>query len=106
METFYTRKISDEVMKALHEVNFPFPIADMGFVVPQIVEMPVDYASVLDWLIDQGFHISIGNVRYTDKYFSFVEKDDKLKTTDHNNLIETFDKAILLAIEFLKNDNL
>lgn len=101
---YYTKAISEEVTKALHEVNFPFPIADMGLVVPQIVEMPVDYASVFDWLLEKGFHLSIGHIGGTDNYHAIVGKDNAHKFTDHTPLLKTFDKAILLAVEFLKSE--
>lgn len=101
---YYTKAISEEATKALHEVYFPFPIADMGFAVPQIVEMPVDYASVFDWLLEKGFHLSIGHVDDTNNYHAIVTKGNTHKLTDHIPLLETFDKAILLAVEFLKSE--
>lgn len=106
MKQYYTKKISEEATKALHEVNFPFPIADMGFTVPQIVEMPVDYASVLDWLLEKGFEINIGFVKGTDKTFGYICKDGKHKDGEpfHAELLETLDKLILLAVEFLKSE--
>lgn len=103
---YYTKAISEEATKALHEVDFPFPIADMGFAVPQIVKMPVDYASVFDWLLEKGFEINIGFVRDTDKTFGYIRKNGKLKDREpfHAGLLETFDKLILLAVEFLKSE--
>lgn len=48
MESFYTKLVSDEVVKSLHSVNFPFAVIDGGFTVPQIVEVPPTYAEVFD----------------------------------------------------------
>ena len=106
MKQYYTKAISEEATKALHEVNFPFPIADMGFTVPQIVEMPVDYASVFDWLLEKGFEINIGFIRGTDETFGYIRKDGKHKDKEpfHAELLKTFDKLILLAVEFLKSE--
>lgn len=105
MKQYYTKAISEEVTKALHEVNFPFPIADMGFTVPQIVEMPVNYASVLDWLIEQDVQVSIGFSGNKDETFCIVRKESKAKHTgNHVPLLKTLDNVILLAIELLKSE--
>lgn len=102
---YYTKAISEEVTKALHEVNFPFPIADMGFAVPQIVEMPVDYASVLDWLIEQDIQVSIGFSGSKDATFCIVRKENEVKHAgNHIPLLKTLDNVILLAIELLKSE--
>ena len=101
MEKFYTDTPNAEIIDELINIGYSPDEADPAFG----ITYPT-YADVLDWLISQGFHISIASVGCTDDCFGFVGKDDKLKTTNRNNLVEALDKIILLAIEFLKNDNL
>ena len=101
---YYTKAISDEVFKALHEVNFPFPIADMGFTVPQIVEMPVDYASVLDWFLNQNIEINVFNGAGEWKSMLSTNYTDFPKDVHESSFLEAMDKTILLAIEFLKSE--
>lgn len=102
---YYTKAISEEVTKALHEVNFPFPIADMGFTVPQIVEMPVDYASVLDWFVDKDLFISIDKIGESGTFWAYNRKRATSIHATNLNFHKALDEAILLAIEFLKNDD-
>ena len=101
---YYTKIISEEVAKALREVNFPFPIADMGFAVPQIVEISVDYASVLDWLADKDLFIIFNKIEESNTFWAYNRK----KATDiraiNLDFYKALDKVILLAIEFLKSE--
>lgn len=108
MKQFYTKVVSDEVFKALHDVKFPFCIMNGGLVTPQLVECPPDYAQVLDWFLEQGVQISIGFTGgKQDETFAIVAENKKIKHIgNHFPLIETFDKAILLAIEFLKEEQM
>ena len=101
---YYTKAISEEVTKALHEVNFPFPIADMGFAVPQIVEMPVDYASVLDWLADKDLFISVDKVGESGTFWAYNRKRATDIRAINLNFHKALDEAILLAVEFLKSE--
>ena len=61
MEQFYTREVSDEIISSLKSKNYPISQIDMGSTVPQIIELKPTYAEVLDWLIEKGVKISIGN---------------------------------------------
>ena len=111
MEQFYTKKISDKVCKALHEVNFPFPIADMGFTVPQIVEMPVDYASVLDWLKSKSIEITLDYCigAQNDTWIADVYKRNmnlEENTCENTDWFKCLDEAILCAIGFLKQEKM
>lgn len=104
MKQYYTKAISEEVTKALHEVNFPFPTADMGFTVSQIVEMPVDYASVLDWLADKDLFISIDKVSENDTFLAYNRKRATSINVINLNFHKALDEAILLAVELLKSE--
>ena len=101
---YYTRTISEEVKKALHEVGFPFPIADMGFTVPQIVEMPVDYASVLDWFLSKNIEINVFSNAGEWKSMLSTVYTDFPEDVHESSFLEAMDKTILLAVEFLKSE--
>ena len=98
MEQFYTREVSDEVVSSLKSKNYPISQIDMGSTVPQIIELKPTYAEVLDWLIEKGVKISIGNSK-TNEWFT--TNDKKLHCIRTNNFVDTLDQTILFILDFI-----
>ena len=104
MEKFYTDTPNAEIIDELINVGYSLDEADPAFG----ITYPT-YADVLDWFLNQDVEINI--FREYDKKWTItsecngqfdVHADDIREETFN----EALDKAILLAIEFLKNDNL
>lgn len=98
MKQFYTKEVSDEVVSSLKSKNYPISQIDMGSTVPQIIELKPTYAEVLDWLIEKGVKISIGNSK-TNEWFTMNDK--KLNCIRTNNFVDTLDQTILFILDFI-----
>lgn len=98
MQQFYTKEVSDKLIQPLKKAGFPIYVADMGFTLPQIVEFNPTYAEVLDWLIEKGVKISIGNSK-TNEWFTMNDK--RLHCIRTNNFVHTLDQTILFILDFI-----
>lgn len=106
MEQFYTREVSDEVTSSLKSKNYPICQMDMGFTVPQIIDIKPTYAEVLDWLITKDINISITMISGPN-YTAGVVNNDKgclHNLREKDSLINTLDQLILLALDLLDNE--
>lgn len=103
METYYTRNISQEVLDALHEVNYPFEY-EKPFGNLNNHEVSPTYADVLDWLANNDMFISIDKIADSE-YWAFNRKRATSIHAQNLNFQKSLDEAILLAIDFLKNDD-
>ena len=103
MQHFYTEFVSDELKDLLKVKGFPITVADMGFTVPQMVDLNPTYADVLDWLIEKGFHISILDSIRDEKIYSTIQYE-KLEC-DHcradSNFVALLETSIKLMLELL-----
>lgn len=103
---FYTDIISDELTKKLKGLGYPVQQADMGFTLPQIVDLNPTYAEVLDWLLEKEIYISI--VRISDeKWFVFFDKFKPTLIHKKGSIDESFknslEKILSLALDFINN---
>ena len=103
---FYTDIVSDALTKSLKAHGCPIAQADMGFTLPQIIDLNPDYASVLDWLIEKGFNISIMDFKNDSKIIGRLEhsKLECSHTFAEDTFKETLEKIILLALDFIEYD--
>lgn len=104
MKKFYTDTPNAEIIDELINVGYSPDEADPRFG----ITYPT-YADVLDWLLNNDIEINI--FREYDKKWTVTSEckgEFDVHTDDINEEIfsDALDKAILLAIEFLKNDNL
>lgn len=101
MEQFYTKTVSDNLTKELKKLGFPIVTADMGFTLPQIVDLNPMYAEVLDWLKNQDIEI---NMIYTPEKINTFEVINTGQQAIGSNFEQLIEKTIFLALEFIDND--
>ena len=103
MVNYYTNKVTEDIVKALHEKGYPFKY-EKPFGNLNNHEVSPTYAEVLDWLANNDMFISIDKVADSE-YWAFNRKRATSIHAQNLNFQKALDEAILLAIDFLKNDD-